>query len=73
MMITRKVLEEFHYAVDGKDPRRLRAGRRYQFKRDDAARFESEGRIAGAELPPMIAGGVMTLPAAKAKRKRKAK
>jgi hypothetical protein len=68
----RKVLEEFYYAFDGRNARRLKPGREYPFKPDDAARFEREGYIA-AELPPMVAGRFSTIPVAKAKRTRKAK
>lgn len=45
MLIRRKVLETFTYALDGRTPRLMRAGKFYPFKADDAARFEREGYL----------------------------
>lgn len=41
----RKVIKSFTYAVDGRTPRRMKAGRSYEFPADHAARFEVEGNL----------------------------
>lgn len=64
MIVYRKVREEFQYAgLDGRTPRRMRVGKSYAFKADDAARFEHEGYLDTPEGEK----------AAKAKRTRKTK
>jgi len=64
MIVNRTVLQEFQYAgVDGRTPRKMKAGRTYPFDADHAARFEQEGYL---ETP-------VDEKVAKAKRTRKAK
>lgn len=64
MIVNRTVLQEFQYAgIDGKTPRKMKAGRSYPFDAEHAARFEQEGYLAGPDDEK----------AAKAKRTRKAK
>lgn len=50
----RKVVKDFTYAPDGRTPRRMKAGRFYEFPADHAARFEVEGFLEPMPKPAVV-------------------
>lgn len=50
-MTVRKVLEEFHYAHDGINPRRVKAGQSVEFRDDAIPQLEREDKIEKGPAP----------------------